>query len=399
MMEFDDTRSVLIVDDDPAIVRIFSVVLRADYHVDAVGSGEEALAQLSTHPAGVVLLDLVLPGIDGFETCRRIKATPAGQSTQVIVISGKSSRQDQLRAYGVKADDYLAKPIELYALCSRVRLHFQLRENLLRTAAIRGEIESQNSELRRIAQQRAEEITAIQDTTVFTLAKVAESRDQETGGHLHRMREYSQILAEELRRQGPYAGQIDQQFLDDLYRSSPLHDIGKVGIRDEILLKPGELTPQEFAVMRQHATMGANILDQAVLGSRGGGFLTMAALIARFHHERFDGTGYPAGLCGDRIPLPARIVTLADVYDALTSERPYKRAYPSQQSRQIIEAESGRQFDPVVVAAFQARFYDFCRVQANFREDIPVFCGAMAFCESPLLCGLLGGAMAGTGVP
>ncbi|MGO9111786.1 MAG: HD domain-containing phosphohydrolase [Thermoguttaceae bacterium] len=398
-MERDDVQKVLIVDDDPAIVRIFTAVLRADYVVEAVGSGEEAVALLPNYQAGVVLLDLILPGIDGFETCRRLKATPAGQAAQIIVISGKSSKDDQLRAYNMKADDYIAKPVEVYTLCSRVRLHFQLRENLLRTAAIRGEIESQNLELRRIAEQRAQEITATQDMAVFTLAKVAESRDQETGGHLLRMREYSQILAEELHRDGPYSHQIDQQFLDDLYRSSPLHDIGKVGIRDEILLKPGKLTPQEFAVMRQHATIGANILDQAVLGARGGGFLTMAALIARLHHERFDGSGYPAGLRGEMIPLPARIVALADVYDALTSARPYKRAFSSQQSREIIEAESGRQFDPVIVDAFRARFEDFCRIQANCFENFPVSLGAMAFCESPLGWDLAAGTTSGTGVP
>ena len=175
-MEHGLAQRVLVVDDDPAIVRIFKTILRADYVVEAVGSGEDALALLPSFQPGVVLLDLVLPGIDGFETCRRIKAAPAGQSVQIIVISGNSSRQDQLRAYEVKADDYIAKPIEVYTLCSRVRLHFQLRENLLRTAVIRGEIESQNSELRRIAQQRAEEITATQDMAVFTLAKVAESR-------------------------------------------------------------------------------------------------------------------------------------------------------------------------------------------------------------------------------
>ena len=207
------------------------------------------------------------------------------------------------------------------------------------------------------------------------MAKVAESRDQETGGHVLRMREYSQILAEQLHSHGPYADQIDRQFLDDLYRSSPLHDIGKVGIRDEILLKPGKLTPQEFVLMRQHTTIGANILDQAVMGARGGGFLTMAALIARFHHERFDGTGYPAGLRGRTIPLPARIVALADVYDALTSARPYKRAFSPQQSRAMIAAESGRHFDPVIVEAFENSFPRFLPHPGKLSRGLPVIMG------------------------
>jgi putative two-component system response regulator len=387
-MEREGIQRVLVVDDDPAIVRLLSVALRADYLVEAVGTGEESLARLPSFKPGVVLLDLILPGIDGFETCRRMKATPAGQSAQIVIVSGRSTREDQLRAYEMKADDYITKPLEIHTLCSRVRLHFQLHDNLQRTAAIRAEIESQNSELRHIAEKRAAEIIHTQDLAVFTLAKVAESRDEETGGHVLRMREYSQILAEELRRHGPYADQIDQQFIDDLYRSSPLHDIGKVGIRDEILLKAGKLTPDEFAVMQQHTIIGANILDQAVLGVRGGGFLTMAAMIARFHHERFDGTGYPAGLRGRSIPLPARIVALADVYDALTSVRPYKPAFASRKSREMIEIESGRHFDPAIVDAFRECFDDFCRTQANCSESFPMSWGAMSFRDSLPVCDL-----------
>jgi putative two-component system response regulator len=198
------------------------------------------------------------------------------------------------------------------------------------------------------------------------------------------MRAYSQILAEELAREGPYADQISGQFLDDLYRSSPMHDIGKVGIRDEILLKPGRLTPAEFETMQQHSVIGANILDQAVARLRGGGFLAMAALIARFHHERFDGTGYPAGLVGQEIPLPARIVAVADVYDALTSVRPYKPAYPTNEAKSIIRRDSGRHFDPVIVEVFCQRFDDFLRAQEEAVDDFSISYGAMAFREYDL---------------
>ena len=219
---------------------------------------------------------------------------------------------------------------------------------------------------------------------MFTLAKVAESRDQETGGHLTRMRAYSQILGKELAQEGPYADQIRGQFLDDLYRSSPMHDIGKVGIRDEILLKPGRLTPEEFETMQQHTIIGAEHPGPGRARLRGGGFLAMAALIARFHHERFDGTGYPAGLVGQEIPLPARIVAVADVYDALTSVRPYKPAYPIDEAKAIIRRDSGRHFDPVIVEAFCRRFDEFQRAQEEAVDDFPISFGAMAFREYDL---------------
>ena len=244
----------------------------------------------------------MMPGIDGYEICRRIKASHS--DIQVVMVSAMSSAEQQSRAFEVGADDYVVKPFDPQDLHARVRLHFQLRDATAARSTIRAEIESYNLQLRDMAEQHIQDIIAIQDTAVFTLAKVAESRDQETGGHLTRMRAYSQILGEELAREGPYADQISGQFLDDLYRSSPMHDIGKVGIRDEILLKPGRLTPEEFETMQQHTVIGANILDQAVARLRGGGFLAMAALIARFHHERFDGTGYPAGLVGQKFLCP-----------------------------------------------------------------------------------------------
>lgn len=238
--------------------------------------------------------------------------------------------------------------------------------------------------LRELAEKHAQEIIAIQDTAVFTLAKVAESRDQATGGHLMRIRAYSRILAEQLAREGPYRDEVGGQFLQDLCRSSPLHDIGKVGIRDEILLAPGRLGAADFRAMQQHTIIGSNILDQAVARLEGGGFLAVGVLIARFHHERFDGGGYPAGLVGREIPLAARIVAVADVYDALTSVRPYKPAYPPIAAKSIIRRNSGRHFDPVIVRAFCRRFDDFLLAQEEAAEEFPVHYGAMAFSQYDL---------------
>lgn len=244
--------------------------------------------------------------------------------------------------------------------------------------------ESHKAHLRELAEKHTQEVIAVQDTAVFTLAKVAESRDQTTGGHLMRIRAYSKILAEQLAQEGPYSDQVCGRFLQDLYRSSPLHDIGKVGIRDEILLKPGPLTPADFKKMQRHTIIGSNILDQAVARLPGGGFLAMAMLIARFHHERFDGSGYPAGLVGHEIPLPARIVAVADVYDALTTARPYKLAYPANKARFIIRRGSGRHFDPLIVQAFCRRFDDFLRAQEEAEDEFPISYGAMAFGQDEL---------------
>jgi PAS domain S-box-containing protein len=207
------------------------------------------------------------------------------------------------------------------------------------------------------------QLLATRDVSVFALAKLAESRDPETGEHLERMRTYSQLLAEHLSREGPYVDQIDENFLQDLFRSSPLHDIGKVAIPDAILLKPGRFTPEEFKVMQTHAAIGAETLESALRHSGDGGFLRMAAGIARWHHERFDGRGYPDGLAGLNIPLAARIVALADVYDALTSARVYKEGYDPRHARDMIIAASGTQFDPAVVDAFRVCYPDFLRWQ------------------------------------
>jgi putative two-component system response regulator len=377
-----DSKRILIVDDDEAIRRLLKRLLQSEYELGEAATGQQALEMLPGFLPDLVLLDIMMPGIDGYEVCRRIKAIRS--DVQIIMVSSMSSAGQQSRAFEVGADDYLVKPFDPQDLRARVRLHFQLREATAGVSAIRAEIESQNSQLRELAEQHTRDVIDIQDAAVFTLAKVAESRDQETGGHLTRMRAYSQILAEELAREGPYADQISGQFLDDLYRSSPMHDIGKVGIRDEILLKPGRLTPAEFETMQQHSVIGANILDQAVARLRGGGFLAMAALIARFHHERFDGTGYPAGLVGQEIPLPARIVAVADVYDALTSVRPYKPAYPTNEAKSIIRRDSGRHFDPVIVEVFCQRFDDFLRAQEEAVDDFSISYGAMAFREYDL---------------
>jgi putative two-component system response regulator len=368
---------ILIVDDDRAFRQLLAAILRNDYELTLAGSGEEALEILPAFAPDLVLLDVMMPGIDGYQTCRCIKSQPLGRRAQVVLVSGKSSRKEQLRGYQVGADDYVAKPIEPHGFLSRVQLHFRLRDAVATVSSIRTEIASQDGAVKQLSEQHSRELIATHEAAIFALAQVAEFRDEETGEHLMRMRRYSRILAEQLRQNSPYAPHIDQQFLEELYRSSLLHDIGKVGISDAILLKPGEFTHEEFEAMKRHTIIGANMLDRAVLHSQGGGFLGMAAVIARFHHERFDGTGYLAGLVGQEIPLPARIVALTDVYDALTSARPYKPAFSPLHAKEIIERESGGHFDPVIVEAFRISFDDFVDAQ-HYVDGEPVAVGAMS---------------------
>jgi putative two-component system response regulator len=378
-IEPDRAFKILGVDDDRSLRILYERLLGKLYQIELAASGEEALELAPRYQPDVVLLDIQMPGIDGYETCRRLKSMAALRQMQIIMISAASLQDEQVRAFRAGADDYVVKPIERHEFLARINLHYQLQKAKSGIDSIKSKIGRYQSENIRLALESAEELMSMQDIAVFSLAEVADSRDEVTGQHLLRMRAYSQILAEQLEEYGPYTHKIDGKFLDELYRSSPLHDIGKVAIPDAILLKPGPLTSAEFNLMKQHTVIGANILDRAMYHSRYGSFLAMTSIIARFHHERWDGTGYLAGLEGEEIPLPARIVALADVYDALTSTRPYHKPVSPQIAKMEITSESGRHFDPAVVAAFIDRFDDFLRIQEEYRLKERLAVGAMAF--------------------
>lgn len=376
---------ILTVDDDEAIRRLLRGLLEGEYEVAEAATGEHALEMLPAFPAQLVMLDVMLPGIDGRETCRRIRAGSFGRGIQVMMVSGESSREDRAAAYEAGADDYMVKPFEPHELRSRIRLHFRLRRALdtITSAACDGR--SRLGTSRRFTEPRLEDMSQILDTAVEALTRMAEFREMEPVGHLVRTCSYCQILAEELGRHGPYAHQIDEQFLEDLYWASPLHDVGKVGLAGATLLRPGPLRPHELESMRQHTTIGANILEHAAMAAPDVRFLPLAATIARFHHERFDGSGYPAELAGSEIPLPARIVALSDAYEAITSVRPCQVPLPAPAAREIVERESGRRLDPVVVEAFRQRFDTMVSVQRQLQEPPPVVVGANSFLREHLV--------------
>lgn len=279
------------------------------------------------------------------------------------------------KAAGALARDHRSRPIpvsgrnEIAQLADSFnRMAGELAESHVRLEERVAERTKQAVEAARQLSERNDDLVRGHDVTVFALAKLAESRDPETGEHLERVRSYCRVLADELSRAGPFRDQIDAEFIENIYRSSPLHDVGKVGIPDAILLKPGRLSDSEFDLMKLHTLIGAQVLSDAA-SVVGGNFLTMAVEIAHSHHERFDGSGYPVGLTGEKIPLAARIVALADVYDALTSTRVYKSAFTQDVARSMIKKENGKHFDPVIVEAFLRRFDEFVEIRKKSEHD------------------------------
>lgn len=359
--------------------------VNAGYEIDSAYQGQEGfeLVQRSLEagrPYSVAFIDVRMPpGWDGIETARRIwEIDPA---IHVVICTAYSDHSwEQIVEQLGRTEQFLIlkKPfdnVEVRQLAAALVEKWRLG----RLASLRIE------ELDRLVEQRTQDIAATRDMTVFALAKIADSRDPETGEHLERMRTYSQMLALWLNENGPYQEQIDETFLNQLFHSSPLHDIGKVGIPDSILLKPGRLTPDEFEEMKRHTKIGAEALEQAANLSSCGVFLKMAAEVAQYHHERFDGSGYPNGISGLEIPLSARIVALADVFDALTSARVYKDAMEPELAKEMIEAESGRHFDPVVVDAFVACYEEFARLAKAPAPETPLTVpGSVTLATPPL---------------
>ncbi len=335
---------VLLVDDQVIIAEAVRRILatQPDIEFHFCQRAAEALAQAARLGPTVILQDLVMPGTDGLDLVRGYRLQEATAITPLIVLSAKEEAAVKAEAFARGANDYLVKLPDPVELIARIRYHSLAYRSMLRARAY-AEAEKQ----RLVAEKQAETIRS-RNTLIFALAKLAESRDSDTGEHLERIAAYSRVLAEQLRVGLP--GLTDQWILN-LQLASSLHDIGKVGIPDGVLLKPGKLTPDERRVMERHPAIGAEALDAILARQADDTLLRMARNIAASHHERWDGTGYPAGLRGEQIPLEARIVSVADVYDALTSRRVYKPALDHGEALRIITSGQGTQFDPRVVTA------------------------------------------------
>lgn len=321
---------VLVVEDDDIVAELMANALEEyGYEVTVAENGRAAFALARTGEFRLVISDWEMPEMSGIELCRQIRQHQWSGYIYVILLTSYSSVDYVVQGLEAGADDFLTKPFQPQEL----RLRLRVGERILG-------LESR-------------------DLTIFALAKLAESRDEQTGAHLERMREYCRILADELSRQDEFRDRMDGEYVRLIYLTSPLHDIGKVGIPDRVLLKPGRLTAEEFEIMKQHTIIGGETLDAAARVHPEAHFLNMSREIALTHHEWYNGAGYPRGLAGNKIPLSGRITMLADVYDALTSARVYKPAYDHETAKSLILKGNGTQFDPQIVEAFLHREEEF----------------------------------------
>ncbi|NKI94183.1 two-component system response regulator [Rhizobacter sp. SG703] len=363
--------TVLIVDDNPDNLQVLGELLQVDYRVLAARSGERALQLARRHPAPeLVLLDLMMPLMDGHQVLQALRDDPATCDIPVIFATAMDSTDDERHGLAEGAVDYITKPLRPAVVLARVRTHLALKQ-------ARDSLRDEKAALQAELLLRRRENERIQDVAMRALARLAETRDNETGNHLLRTQAYVEALARRAGGHPRFRAELDEHAIALIAKSAPLHDIGKVGIPDRVLLKPGPLTPDEWAVMKTHARLGADAIAHAVADTHAPApFLSYACEIALHHHERWDGSGYPDGLAGDAIPLAARLMAVADVFDALISRRVYKSALGFGEVRCIMAAQRGRHFDPDLLDAFLADFDAFCTIaQCHPDEPEPVHDG------------------------
>ena len=325
----DQRPRLLLVDDEPTNLQVLRHVLQADYRLLFATDGARALQVAREQLPQLILLDIMMPGMDGYAVCRALKADPATAGIPVIFITALNDSQDETAGFDVGGVDYLTKPVSPPVVRARVRTHLSL--------------------------VRMEELRETRLQIVQRLGRAAEYKDNETGLHVIRMSHFSQLLA--------LAAGCSPAWAEDLLNAAPMHDVGKIGIPDAVLRKPGPLDADEWATMRRHPEIGAEII-----GEHPSGVLQLAREIALAHHEKWDGSGYPRGLAGEAIPLSARIVAIADVFDALTTRRPYKEPWPVQDALDHIAAQAGKHFDPALVALFAPLLPQLLEIRARWAE-------------------------------
>lgn len=349
---------ILVVDDDllgqKRLCQLFS---RKGYDTMSASDGKTALEKISAVTPDLILLDIKMPEIDGFEVTDRIKGNSKTCDIPIILITGHDTVDHHVRALDTGADDYIPKTASHAAIFARVRSH-------LRTKQLKDQMKTYQQRLETEAMRRTNQLNRalkqLRDAsldTIFKLTAASEYRDNETGAHIKRMSHYSALIAQKMG--------LKHNTVETILFAAPMHDIGKIGIPDKILLKRGKLNTEEWEIMKQHTTIGADILKGSNIG-----FVRMGEIIARTHHEKWDGSGYPYGLKGRRVPLAGRIVALADVFDAMTSERPYKEVFPIEKADRIICEERGRHFDPDVVDAFFSVHDAILRIKDTFQDDM-----------------------------
>jgi putative two-component system response regulator len=356
--------TVLVVDDTPDNITLISSLLKDLYKVKIANNGEKALRiAASDSPPDLILLDIMMPEMDGYEVITRLKADEKTREIPVIFLTAKVEVADETHGLDLGAVDYITKPISPPIVLARVRNHLELK-------TARDFLKDQNKHLEEEVRKRTREVAAVQDVTIHAMASLAETRDNETGNHIRRTQWYVKLLADKIRHLPRFRAELDNdKTIDLLFKSAPLHDIGKVGIPDRILLKPGRFEQEEFEIMKRHPQLGRD----AIIAAEESldlelPFLAIAKEIAYAHQEKWDGSGYPEGLSGDDIPVSARIMAVADVYDALVSRRVYKEGMPHEKALGIIVEGKGSHFDPDMVEAF-LEIADECRAIASRYVD------------------------------
>lgn len=356
--------TVLVVDDTEANVDILVDALGDTYSVAVAMDGESALESVAEEPPDIILLDIMMPGIDGYEVCRRLKADQATAGIPVIFLTAMTELANKTRGFEMGAVDYITKPFEVLEVQARVKTHLSL-------VLARRELQQQNEILEIKVAERTLELALTQDVTIHSLASLAETRDNETGGHILRTQRYVLALAQRLAATPRYAAVLDQRTIQLYYKCAPLHDIGKVGVPDAILQKPGKLSDEEFTIMKTHCELGYQALlraEKLLAAESRLSFLAQAMDIAYCHHEKFNGTGYPRGLAGQDIPLAGRVMAVADVYDALICKRVYKPPFSHEKAVAIISGDAGSHFCPDVVAAFLELREEFRRIALELAD-------------------------------
>jgi len=363
---------VLVVDDTPENLQLMHALLKESYRVLLANGGAAALrlARLEPRP-DLILLDIMMPELNGYTVCEALKADPETAPIPVIFLTARGEVEDEEMGFRSGCVDYITKPVSPPTLLARVANHLALK-------AASDQLAYNNRYLIEEVERRTREVQMVQDVTIMAMASLAETRDIETGMHIRRTQHYVRTLAERLRKMWEEKGleaasiltELSDEIIEIMYKSAPLHDIGKVGIPDAILLKPGALDAAEFEIMKSHTTLGLETIAAAEkLLDAPSSFLRVARQIACSHHEKWDGSGYPHGLAGEAIPLPARLMAVADVYDALISRRVYKEPFSHERAVSMIEAGSGSHFDPTVVSAFLIEIETFRSIAQRFQDE------------------------------
>lgn len=363
-LDFTEKPTVLVVDDTPDNLSLMAGLLKDHYRVVLANHGEKALKLARAEdPPDLILLDIMMPGLSGYDVCKILKDDPATQHIPIIFLTAMTAAEEEKKGLEMGAVDFITKPVNPPIMLARVSTQLQVK-------AAADFLRDKNDYLETEVQRRGRELAAIQDVTILAMASLAETRDNDTGNHIRRTQNYLRLLANQLRRHPRFSRFLDERTIDILFKSAPLHDIGKVGIPDRILLKPGRFEPHEFEIMKTHCKLGRDAIQHAEdqLGLEVE-FLHYAKEIAYSHQEKWDGSGYPEGWAGDAIPISARLMAVADVYDALISRRVYKESMSHEKAVAIIADGRGSHFDPDIVDAFLELTEQFRAVALEYADS------------------------------